>query len=109
MTMSDDELRAALKRAHAQDRTPPFEALARGPARRRRRVAPLVLLPVAAVVVVVLLLVVRRTPPPSLSPSPAPPSLAALELHDPLAFLLAPPSLTVFGAVPRFETKGARP
>ena len=108
MTMSDDELRAALKRAHAEDRTPPFETLARGPARRRRRVAPLVLLPVAALLVVVLLLVVRRAPP-SRSPSPAPPSLAALELHNPLAFLLAPPSPTVFGAVPRFETKGARP
>jgi hypothetical protein len=105
--MTDDQLRDALRRAHASDRPPAFEATL---AAARARVAGRWLVPAlaaAAVAVGVVVLVLR--------PAPEAPELAqggvgmgSTSLHLPLDSLLAVPGEDLLASTPSFD-QGALP
>jgi len=93
-TPDDDELRRMLADAHHDDAPPPFAAIL-GRARHTRRWPFALALPLAAAAIALVILLMRPKAPPSL----------AVEMRDPLAFLLEPPAGDdLLRSVPQFDT-----
>jgi hypothetical protein len=87
--MNDDELRAALRASHTDDRPPSFAALI---ARRRRRAGVFGAPFAAAVAVAALFLLCRREP-----------DLSIPEWHDPFGGLLQQSRPNVYSDLPTFK------
>lgn len=107
--MTDDQLRAALRRAHADDRPPAFDAtLAAARAGVARRwLVPALAVATAAIAVGVVGIVLR--------PAPEAPELAldgvgmsSTSLHLPLDSLLDVPGEDLLASIPSFD-QGALP
>ncbi len=92
--MTDDELRALLRQAHAADAPPPFAAPR---ARRRLQLRPLLVVAAAAALVAFIAL------------RPRPPAVAIAVWTAPTDFLLDVPGSDLLRTVPRFELKGTLP
>ena len=101
--MTDDELRAQLRAAHAADAAPSFDATLARPRRVRRRIVPVAIGAVAAAAVALFFLVHRTTPPPTSEIG-----MSSTTLHLPLDSLLDVPDQSLLSTTPDL-TRGAVP